>query len=81
MKYSRFMGNRAEDGRYRVVVDPLLCEGYAICILAGADVMDLDEWGYPVVLEKELIGAHLNAARRAVKACPTGALKLVEITS
>ena len=58
----------------RLLVDPVACEGIGVCAQMAATVT-LDRWGYPIVgaLSTE---ADARAARRAVRACPRGALWL-----
>ena len=61
----------------RLVVDPVRCAGVGMCAHAGRRVVDLDDWGYPLVPDAVLYGADVRAARAAVKACPRRALLLV----
>ena len=61
----------------RLVVDPVRCEGVGVCAHAGRRVVDLDEWGFPVVPDADLAGADARAARAAARACPRRALLLV----
>ena len=61
----------------RLVVDLTLCRGHGICMLVFADRVELDEWGFPVVDGADLdTRKMLRRARRAVAACPTGALRV-----
>ena len=62
----------------RLVVDPVRCTGIGICAHAGARVVDLDTWGYPLVPPDSLRGGDARAARAATRACPRRALLLVE---
>jgi ferredoxin len=58
-------------------VNPIACEGHGLCAELLPEIVDLDEWGFPVVDGE--VPAHLHAlARRAVAACPTLALLLVD---
>ena len=58
-------------------VNPIACEGHWLCAELLPEIVDLDEWGYPVV--EHDVPAHLQTlARRAVAACPTLALLLVD---
>jgi len=66
----------AEGGRTRLRVDPVACDGIGLCGFLAAGVVALDRWGYPVVAARDLTGADVPAARRAVRACPRGALWL-----
>jgi ferredoxin len=60
----------------RLVVNPILCDAYGHCAELLPELIELDEWGYPIV-GGESVPAHLRAdARRAVAACPRLALRL-----
>ena len=60
-------------------VDWPMCRAHGLCAEVLPEAVHLDEWGYPVVdtgvpLEAEI----LDAAKRAVQACPTLALRIVQ---
>ena len=62
--------------RRRLRVDPIACAAHGICAELLPEVIDLDEWGYPL-LRAPVVPRRLTAdARRAVTACPTLALRL-----
>lgn len=71
----RPVGSPAEN---RLRVDPISCEGIGLCAHEAPGVIELDRWGYPLVAESDLSGGDLARARRAVRACPRGALWLVD---
>jgi ferredoxin len=57
-------------------IDPIACSGHGLCADLLPELIELDEWGYPILADSvppELV-AH---ARRAVSACPALALRLV----
>ncbi|MER8005154.1 MULTISPECIES: ferredoxin [unclassified Streptomyces] len=55
-------------------VDRAACTGQGLCAELLPELVDLDEWGYPVLKATE-IPSRLHAhARRAVAACPVLAL-------
>ena len=57
-------------------VNPIRCDAHGLCAELLPEVVELDEWGYPIV-SAEPIPRHLeHHARRAVAACPTLALLL-----
>lgn len=59
-------------------VDPVACDAYGYCAELVPELVQLDEWGYPV-LRPEAVPPHLlGMARRAVADCPRRALKLTE---
>jgi ferredoxin len=60
-----------------VHVNPISCEAHGMCAELLPELIQLDEWGYPIVDGKPLPGALLAHAERAAAACPTFAL-LVE---
>jgi ferredoxin len=58
-------------------VDWPACRARGLCHELLPEAVDLDEWGYPV-LTREVDDDLVRAAREAVRACPTLALRLVE---
>lgn len=64
----------------RLRVDWPACVGRGLCHEWLPEVVDLDEWGYPLVTGE--VGPDLLAeARAAVRTCPTLALRLEKIKS
>lgn len=62
----------------RLVIDEAACDGHGICLLAVPEFVELDRWGHAHRSELEIATpAQLRRARRAVRACPAGALRLV----
>ncbi len=62
----------------RLRVDWPRCHAHGLCHELLPEVVGLDEWGYPVVTGD--VPEHLDQlARQAVSACPTLALRLVEV--
>jgi ferredoxin len=60
-------------------VDWPMCKAHGLCAEVLPEAVRLDEWGYPVVDKGvPLDGETLDAAKRAVQACPTLALRLVQ---
>lgn len=60
---------------WELEVDPILCRAHGMCAELVPEVVDLDEWGYPIVHGPVPGLAHVHA-RSAVRACPTLALRL-----
>jgi ferredoxin len=58
-------------------VDWPACRARGLCFELLPEVVELDDWGYPVVRE-EVSDDLLAAARTAVRSCPRLALRLVE---
>jgi ferredoxin len=57
-------------------IDPIACTGHGLCADLLPELIELDEWGYPILADSVPpdLAAH---ARRAVTACPALALRLV----
>jgi ferredoxin len=63
--------------RGRLTVDRIRCDGYGMCAELLPELIELDEWGYPI-LRPGPVPDHLEGlARRAVDVCPVLALRLV----
>lgn len=63
-------------GAVGIAVDPIACHGHGLCAEMLPEMLELDEWGYPIVLADD-VPPHLQAqARRAAASCPTLALRL-----
>ncbi len=70
------MSRRAS--RPRLQVDPIACTGFGLCAELYPEGVALDDWGYPLLTSGEIAPNALAHARRAVKACPTLALRLAK---
>lgn len=62
----------------RLRVDWPRCNAHGLCHELLPEVVGLDEWGYPVVTG-DLPEGLVELARQAVVACPTLALRLVDV--
>ena len=60
----------------RLRVDWILCDGYGLCGDMLPELIDLDEWRYPILRPGPVDPALLHDARRAVDCCPMKALIL-----
>jgi ferredoxin len=64
----------------RLLIDRTRCDGHGSCAELLPELLDLDEWGFPVSLNRErdpVVHPSLtDHARRAVRACPLMALRL-----
>jgi ferredoxin len=60
----------------RLRVDWILCDGYSLCADFIPEVIDLDEWGYPIIQPGPIDASLLKDARKAVDSCPMRALIL-----
>ena len=59
-----------------LAVDPVACDGIGLCSKVAPRLIDIDRWGYPVVLRGDLSPREIKAATRAVRSCPRKALLL-----
>jgi ferredoxin len=60
----------------RLAVDPIACRAHGLCAELLPELVDLDEWGYPMVRRDTAPPGAIADVRTAVAACPTLALKL-----
>ena len=66
----------AESTVTTIAVDRIVCDGYGICAELLPELIDLDDWGYPII-SAEPVKPHLrDHAQRAVAMCPVLALSL-----
>jgi ferredoxin len=68
-------GRPLAPGEIRLEVDRIACDGFGMCAELLPEIIELDDWGYPIVhslLPKQL----LPMARRAVDVCPVLALRI-----
>jgi len=59
-----------------LAIDRIRCDGFGICAELLPELVELDEWGYPIVRAGAVPDDLLDHARRAVEACPVLALRL-----
>ena len=62
--------------RLTLRVDPIACDGHALCAELLPEHIRLDDWGYPIVDGEPVAPELVSLARRAAAACPTLALLL-----
>jgi len=60
----------------QLVVDPVACAGHGMCAELFPEWIDLDDWGYPMVSSDDVPAELREHADRAIKSCPTLALRL-----
>lgn len=60
----------------RLRVDPINCHAHGLCAELLPEMIDLDEWGYPILTHPDIPPQLLIQARQAATACPTLALRL-----
>jgi ferredoxin len=62
----------------RLRINPIACEGHALCAELLPELIRLDDWGYPILEPAEVPPGLEGLAERAVDACPTLALLIEE---
>jgi ferredoxin len=60
----------------RLAVNPIACAGHGICAQMLPELVGLDEWGYPILADRLVPPELRSLARRAVRLCPTLALRV-----
>jgi ferredoxin len=58
-------------------IDWIACDGYGLCGDLAPELIDLDDWRYPIIYPGPIPRDLVDAARRAVDCCPMKALRLV----
>ncbi|HSZ45632.1 MAG TPA: ferredoxin [Streptosporangiaceae bacterium] len=59
----------------KLEINPIACEAHGLCADLLPELIQLDEWGYPILADSIPIDLEAHA-RRAVAACPTLALRI-----
>ena len=57
-------------------VDRIRCDGHGLCAEVLPELIELDDWGYPILRTRVVPGQLESLARRAVVDCPVLALRL-----
>jgi ferredoxin len=60
----------------RLRVNPITCDAHGLCAELLPEMIELDDWGYPILDEGPVPAELIDLARRAAEACPTLALLL-----
>ena len=61
---------------YELRVNPIACTGHGLCAELLPELIELDPWGYPIVLSATVPQGLVMHAKRAAATCPTLALLL-----
>lgn len=59
-------------------INPIACNGHGMCAELLPELIDLDDWGYPIVKTSEIPLNLLDLAKRAERVCPTLAVMIIE---
>jgi ferredoxin len=70
---------RRTEATNELVVDRIACDGFGMCAELLPELIELDDWGYPIVAAGGVPDALLDHARRAVAVCPVLALRLARV--
>ena len=60
----------------RLRVDPIACDGRGLCAEVLPELITLDDWGFPIILDKDVPPVLRREAAEAVRLCPLLALRL-----
>lgn len=60
----------------RLDVDWIACDAHGLCRDLLPELIELDDWGYPILARGDVPDELLPQARATVAACPALALKL-----
>ena len=64
---------------FKLRVDWILCDGYGLCGDLLPDLIELDEWRYPIVPREPIDGQLRHDAQRAIDCCPMKALAFEQV--
>jgi ferredoxin len=60
----------------RLWVDFIACDGRGLCAEVLPELVELDDWGFPILREDTVAPELLDQAAEAVRLCPLLALRL-----
>ncbi len=63
-------------GSARLRVDFIACQGRGLCAEVLPELIELDDWGFPIVRAGAVAPELLDQAAEAVRLCPLLALRL-----
>jgi ferredoxin len=61
---------------FRLHINPIGCDGHGLCAELLPELISLDDWGFPMVVDEEVPPQLVGAAKRAAHLCPKVALAL-----
>ena len=62
----------------RLRINPIACNGHGMCAELLPELIDLDDWGYPIVKTSDIPLNLMDMAKRAERICPTLAVMILE---
>ena len=69
------------DDAVTIAIDRIACDGHGLCAELLPELIELDDWGYPIVAPGAVPPDLLEHARRVVTFCPVLAFKLRPTTT
>jgi ferredoxin len=60
----------------RLRVDPIACDARGLCAEILPELISLDDWGFPVISDRDVPPGLQHEAEEAVRLCPRLALRL-----
>jgi ferredoxin len=66
----------ARDDAVTIAIDRIACDGRGVCAELLPELIELDDWGYPIVAPGSVPPHLVEHAKRAVTYCPVLAFKL-----
>jgi len=60
----------------RLRVDPIACDGRGLCAEILPDLITLDDWGFPIIGDRDVPTSLIQEAGESVRICPKLALRL-----
>jgi len=66
----------ARDDAVTIAIDRIACDGRGLCAELLPELVELDDWGYPIVAPGSVPPHLVEHAKRAVTFCPVLAFKL-----
>ena len=66
-------------GGVRLRVDPIGCDGRGLCAEIAPELIDADDWGFPVIRPGPVPDELVPQARDAIRICPLLALRLTSL--
>lgn len=81
MQLDRTAGGRVVSEHVAIGIDRIKCDGHGVCADLLPEMIELDDWGYPIIRPGAIPASVLPHARRAVSGCPTLALRLQAVAA
>jgi ferredoxin len=66
----------AREDAVTIAIDRIACDGHGLCAELLPELIELDDWGYPILAPGSVPPQLLEHARRAAAFCPVLAIKL-----